>query len=95
MNPQIFREYDIRGLVGVDLDEDTFRQLGKAYGTYAQELGVGSTVVVHDNRMSSPSFSAALIEGILSTGMDVFDGGEAPTPVMYYAVMHKRFARGG
>jgi phosphomannomutase/phosphoglucomutase len=42
--------------------------------------------VVHDNRISSPAFSAALIEGILSTGMDVYDGGEAPTPVMYYAV---------
>jgi phosphomannomutase/phosphoglucomutase len=86
MNPQIFREYDIRGLVGVDLDEETFRLLGKAYGTYVQELGAGSTVVVHDNRISSPSFSAALIDGILSTGVDVFDGGEAPTPVMYYAV---------
>lgn len=86
MNPQIFREYDIRGLVGADLDEDTFHQLGKAYGTYAQELGAGSTVVVHDNRISSPSYSAALIDGILSTGMDVFDGGEAPTPVMYYAL---------
>ncbi|MCU0610328.1 MAG: phosphomannomutase/phosphoglucomutase [Candidatus Eisenbacteria bacterium] len=86
MNPQIFREYDIRGLVDIDLSHDVFVTLGKAIGTYLLTLGPRSTVVARDNRLSSPAYSAALIEGIISTGVDVFDAGQVPTPVMYYAV---------
>jgi phosphomannomutase/phosphoglucomutase len=86
MNPQIFREYDIRGLVGEDLSVDVFTTLGKAFGTYLLELGPGSTVVARDNRVSSPTYAEALIAGITSTGVHVYDAGQVPTPVMYYAV---------
>lgn len=86
MNPQIFREYDIRGLVDIDLTEDVFAALGRAYGTYLLELGPASTVVARDNRLSSPAYANALIRGILSTGVHVFDAGQVPTPVMYFAV---------
>lgn len=86
MNPQIFREYDIRGLVGVDLSESVFRTIGRAYGTYLRRLGLHGTVVARDNRLSSPGYAGALIEGILSSGVDVYDAGQVPTPVMYYAV---------
>lgn len=86
MNSQIFREYDIRGIVGKDLDEEVFRTIGKAYGTYLLQLGPRSSVVAHDNRLSSQAFSDALVEGMLSAGVDVIDIGEAPTPVMYFTI---------
>ncbi|MBN1423409.1 phosphomannomutase/phosphoglucomutase [Candidatus Fermentibacteria bacterium] len=86
MNPQIFREYDIRGLVDIDLSEEVFHAIGQAYGTYLLQLGPTSTVVARDNRLSSPAYAGALIKGILSTGVHVFDAGQVPTPVMYFAV---------
>ncbi len=94
MNPQIFREYDIRGLVGSDLSEEVFVTLGKAFGTYLRELGPKSTVVGRDNRLSSPAYAAALIEGIASTGVDVYDAGQIPTPVLYYAVARMGYEAG-
>ena len=58
---QVFREYDIRGIVGEALDADLARAVGRAYGS---EIGSGKTVAVgHDNRPSSPDLSTALIEG--------------------------------
>jgi len=94
IDPNIFREYDIRGLVGDDLDDVVFLNIGKAYGTYLRRLGVRSTVVAHDNRMSSSAFSKALSKGIISTGVDVFAIGQAPTPVMNYAVVRLGFPAG-
>jgi phosphomannomutase / phosphoglucomutase len=81
----IFREYDVRGLVGSDLTPDVVELLGKGLGTMvARDLG--KTVVVgRDARESSPGFRDALIRGITSTGLDVIDVGVVPTPIVYFA----------
>ena len=80
---QAFREYDIRGIVGRTLDPDVARAVGRAFGT---ELGAGRTVAVgHDNRPSSPALASAMVEGLLSAGVDVQFVGTVPTPVLYFA----------
>ena len=82
----IFRGYDIRGLYGTDLFENTAYTIGKAYGTCLKERFGGNKVLIgHDNRMSSPALSEALIEGVLSTGVDVLDLGLVTSPMVYYA----------
>ena len=86
VNPQIFREYDVRGLVDQDLNEETVELLGKGYGTYAQSFGYHEAIVGRDNRPSSAPYRDALIRGITSTGVDVIDVGEVPTPVFYFSL---------
>jgi phosphomannomutase len=88
LNPTIFRAYDIRGVVGVDLDEDVYRRLGLAAGAYFAGQGLRSVVVARDARLSSPQFQAALIAGLRAAGRDVIDIGQAATPTMYFAVEH-------
>lgn len=85
MNPHIFREYDIRGLVGEDLTEEVAKEIGQAVGTYLKKYG-NKIVVGKDNRKSSPLLANALIEGLLSTGCDVIDIGTLPTPVLYFSI---------
>ena len=94
MNPDIFREYDIRGKAEIDLtDADVFR-LGQAYGTYVQDKGVTRCVVGRDVRLSGPRIQKALTEGILATGLDVIDLGVVPTPVFYFSFFHLDAAAG-
>jgi phosphomannomutase len=88
LNPTIFRAYDIRGVVDVDLDESVYTLLGQAVGTIFLGQGRRSIAVARDARLSSPRFQAALIAGLRATGIDVVDIGEVPTPVMYFAVEH-------
>ncbi len=88
VNPQIFREYDIRGVVGKDLTPDVVRLLGQAYGTYMVEKGRKDLTVGRDCRLSSDDFRDALVEGILSTGCNVTDIGVCPTPVFYFSLFH-------
>ncbi len=88
MNPQIFREYDIRGIADRDLDDDLVRDLGRALGTYlsrrqAKRIGLG-----RDARLSSDRLRSALTEGLLETGLEVVDIGVAATPLLYFAVFH-------
>jgi phosphomannomutase len=94
INPSIFRAYDIRGLVDVDLTEETLQRLGQAAGTFFQRQGGHTLVVGRDVRPSSPRFQAALSAGLRQTGIDVIDIGEVATPVMYFAVEHLRAAGG-
>jgi phosphomannomutase/phosphoglucomutase len=85
MNPQIFREYDVRGLVDKDLTDAVVENLGKGLATMVKRAG-GSTVVVgRDARISGPRFREAFIKGATSTGMNVIDVGVVPTPIVYYA----------
>lgn len=86
INPQIFREYDVRGIVDQDLNEETVELLGKGYGTYVQSFGHREVVVGRDNRPSSGPYRDALIRGLTSTGCDVIDVGELPTPVFYFSL---------
>jgi phosphomannomutase / phosphoglucomutase len=86
--PHIFRQYDIRGIVGEDLDATVTEQVGRAYATLlAEETGKESPLVVtgHDNRPSSPELAAGLIRGLTAAGAQVIDIGTAPTPVVYWA----------
>lgn len=86
VNPHIFREYDVRGLVDKDLDIETVELLGKGYGVYMKSFGYNEAIVGRDNRPSSAPFRDALIRGIVSTGCDVIDVGELPTPAFYFSL---------
>lgn len=87
INPEIFREYDIRGIVGKDLDESVMERLGMAYAAYIRRRKKHNTVVVaRDGRLSGRMLSHALIDGITACGINVIDIGMAPTPLLYYAL---------
>lgn len=88
INPNIFREYDLRGVYPEDITEDVAYTLGKSFGTYIKQFGFEKTVVGHDNRLSSPSLSEALVKGILETGIDVINLGLVTTPMYYFAKYH-------
>jgi phosphomannomutase/phosphoglucomutase len=90
INPKIFREYDIRGIVGQDLDEAIVETLGRAMGTFFLGRGQKDVAVGQDCRLSSPGFGRALIRGLLSTGCDVADIGVVPTPLLYFSVFFKK-----
>ncbi|MGV6826274.1 MAG: phosphomannomutase/phosphoglucomutase [bacterium] len=81
----IFRAYDIRGVVGDTLTNDIAQLLGQALGTMAQEHGEKALIIGRDVRLSSQDLAEGLAAGILSTGCDVIDLGEVPTPLVYYA----------
>jgi phosphomannomutase len=78
----IFKAYDVRGVVPDELDEDAARAIGAAFADWS---GVPSVAVGHDCRLSSPSLSAAVREGIASRGTDVMDLGLASTDLLYFA----------
>jgi phosphomannomutase/phosphoglucomutase len=94
INPKIFREYDIRGIVGEDLDEEAVETLGRAMGTFFLGRGEKEVAVGRDCRLSSPLFGRALSRGLLSTGCDVADLGVVPTPLLYFSVFYKRMPAG-
>ena len=85
---EIFRAYDIRGVVGRTLTPDIVRAIGQALGTLALEAGGTAIALGRDGRLSGPSLSAALAEGIAASGANVFDVGMVPTPVTYFAAHH-------
>ncbi len=88
MKPHIFRQYDIRGIVGQDLDADVTRSVGKAFASMVRAQTGAKTpkiAVGHDNRLTSPELAAGLIEGIRSAGVDVIAVGTVPTPVLYWS----------
>ena len=85
MNPHIFREYDIRGLVDKDLTEDVVELLGKGLGTTVKRAGGRTVALGRDCRESSTRFREAMCQGLTSTGVDVVDIGVGPTPLTYFA----------
>ncbi len=86
MNPEIFREYDIRGVVDKDLTLDGVETIGRGIGTYLKERYKGEVMVGRDVRLSSDDFAAALMRGLNSCGFDCVDLGMVPTPLLYYGV---------
>ncbi|NTW37287.1 MAG: phosphomannomutase, partial [Syntrophobacteraceae bacterium] len=88
MNPKVFREYDIRGIVDVDIRDEDVVLLGKAFGTYMSDQGKRFVAVGRDCRLSSERYRQLLTEGMLATGMDVVDLGMCPTPLLYFALRH-------
>ena len=90
MNPDIFREYDIRGIAARDLDPSTVTGLGRAYGSVIAEAGGTAVAVGMDVRETSPRLRGDLEAGILAAGVDVVRLGLVPTPLAYYAVHRYR-----
>ncbi len=90
INSKIFREYDIRGIVDKDLTEDFVEFLGRGIGTYFRKRGKKDVALGRDARLSSPAYAEAITRGLLSTGCSVVDYGMVPTPLIYFAVYHKR-----
>jgi phosphomannomutase/phosphoglucomutase len=88
MNPLIFREYDIRARVEIDLSAAEVFLLGRALGTYYRRQGKRRLVVGRDCRLSSPEWQARLMEALVGCGCQVLDIGMCPTPVLYFAVRH-------
>lgn len=88
MNPQIFREYDIRGVVEKDLPPEVVRNLGQGYATYLSRLRKKRIVVGRDGRLSSSSLRDALVSGLLAGGLEITDIGVCPTPVFYFSLFH-------
>lgn len=88
MKDEIFREYDIRGIVDQDFNLADARNIGRGYGTCLLSKGGRLAVIGRDCRLSSPVVKEALCEGILETGVNVIDVGICPTPVLYYAIRH-------
>jgi len=94
INPNIFREYDIRGIVDKDLTPGIVQTLGQAMGTYFRSHGHRRTAVGRDCRLSSPDYAQALAAGLREAGCDVVDLGTIPTPLLYFAIFYKAFEAG-
>lgn len=88
LSPEIFREYDIRGIADVQLPDDGVKALGQAFGTYLTGHGARRVNLARDCRLSSPRLHDALLAGLLATGCEVTDLGIVPTPLLYYSVFH-------
>jgi len=94
LNPEIFRQYDIRGVAGKDMTEDDVVLLGKGIGTYLRQQNNRFIVVGRDCRLTSETYAQRFMEGLMATGCRVMDIGICPTPVVYFAIRHLR-AEGG
>ena len=94
MNPTIFREYDIRGVVGKDFDEEFAYHLGRAFARKIVDHGVIKVAAGRDCRLSSPALGQALIRGMVDSGLEVTDIGVVTTPMLYFSLYHLN-AEGG
>jgi phosphomannomutase len=88
LDPTIFREYDIRGIVGKTLTMPGMRSIGRAFGTRVRRAGGRTVAVGYDGRLSSPDLEAALVEGLTATGCSVRRIGLGPSPMLYFATYH-------
>jgi phosphomannomutase/phosphoglucomutase len=86
--PEIFKAYDIRGVVGKTLTPSIVRAIGQALGTLAREKGRDALVVGRDGRLSGPELAGAVAEGVRAAGADVIDVGMVTTPMSYFAANH-------
>ena len=94
INKYIFRGYDIRGVVPTDIDEATAYTIGVGFGSKLYDLGKENCVVGHDNRISSPDLHQALLQGLLDTGVNVYDLGLCTTPMYYFACINLKIDSG-
>ena len=89
LNPTMFREYDLRGRINEnELNEISIPIIAKAYGTMLRKRNIDKTVLGHDYRKESEWISEAFIEGLKSTGIEIFNLGMIITPMMYSAQYH-------
>ncbi|HYR35712.1 MAG TPA: phosphomannomutase/phosphoglucomutase [Burkholderiales bacterium] len=85
---EIFRTYDIRGVVGSTLTPDIVHAIGRGLGSLGRERNAPTFAVCRDGRLSGPELSAALIDGLTSAGANAIDVGMGPTPIAYFAAYH-------
>ena len=86
INPHIFREYDIRGVVERDLNDEVVYRLAQGFGTYLRQQQLKKISLGGDVRLSTERFRGILIKGFRQVGIDVIDIGIVPTPVQYYSM---------
>src|SRR6202034_372179 len=86
--PNIFREYDIRGVADSELPSDGVKSLGQAFGTWLIRRHSPKVNLARDWRLSSERLHDALLAGLLAAGCEVTDLGVVPTPLLYYSVLH-------
>ena len=94
LKPEIFRQYDIRGIVGEELTPESVEVLGKGIGTYYRRQNCRQLALGMDCRNSSPIFFTALSKGLRSTGCDVIGIGTVPTPLLYFTIYQKKIEGG-
>ena len=82
----LFREYDLRGIVGRELTEELAERFGRAYSTYVSVRGVKTISLGRDGRLSSPVLHKALLKGLLAGGLDVIDIGICTSPLVYFSL---------
>jgi phosphomannomutase / phosphoglucomutase len=87
MNPEVFREYDIRGIAEQDFDDKFVVDLGRAYATMLDRAGKRTVTVGRDCRLSSEGLFHLLLEGLMRGGISVVDIGVVPTPLLYFSVV--------
>ncbi len=90
IKPEIFRQYDIRGIVDKDLNPQTVEWIGKGIGTYFRQNKKRDVALGRDCRLSSPAYAQALTRGLLSTGCKVEDLGIIPTPLLYFTMYYRK-----
>ncbi|WP_455243621.1 phosphomannomutase/phosphoglucomutase [Petrachloros mirabilis] len=90
----LFREYDLRGIVGDELTDPIAEQVGRAYCTYVKDRGVKTITVGRDGRLSSPGLFKSLVKGLLAGGINVIDIGICPSPLVYFS-LHQLPVDGG
>jgi phosphomannomutase/phosphoglucomutase len=86
INSNIFREYDIRGIVGPDLNDGSVAVLARAIGTFFRKYGARKIAVGYDARESSPVFERIISDGLNGCGVSVVSVGQVPTPVLYHTI---------
>jgi phosphomannomutase/phosphoglucomutase len=94
LNPHIFRAYDVRGLIGADVNPQVFEQVGRAYATLIRRRGGRRIAVGQDNRTSSHALKSSFVAGARAAGVDVVDIGLVTTPILYFATAHWRLDGG-
>ncbi|MDR3231846.1 MAG: phosphomannomutase/phosphoglucomutase [Synergistaceae bacterium] len=88
ISPNIFREYDIRGVADADLTDEVVLTIGKSFGTWLGERGVRKIAVGGDVRLSTGRIRQAIAQGVTSTGIDVVEIGVVTTPILYWSLYH-------
>ena len=88
LNPDIFREYDIRGNVEEDFPDHIVKKLGKAFGTIVKRAGGNEIAISGDIRITTPNLINCFKAGVISTGVDIINLGILPTPVNYFSMFH-------
>src|SRR5688572_7394483 len=86
--PEIFKAYDVRGIVKTALTPEVTQLIGQAIGSEGRERGVKAIAIGRDGRLSGPALASALARGIQAAGVDVIDVGMVATPMLYFATYH-------